>query len=320
MPALDANQRKQTILSFKVYPRFIERPIFFLLITLIVSVLFVVVLSIVQKRNKRQKERLSQIIAEQTSDLAKKNVSLLNAIDDLEQSRKDLEVSVEMRNKMITVFSHDIRGPLRFLADIASNLVSRSPSEPIESIHQELQIVSSGASGAYATANNVLDWIRGSMPGETKVEVSLADAVKRVAKQKEALFQKHRIVIELNLERDYIALSSKKVFDVIVENLIQNALKYCQSKIEISVVDCPVNGVCFRVLDDGFGIMNPKLLKDLNKGSFVTSVKGKRGGTGAGLGLAMVHELIKQLGEAKLSFKNVSGGFLAEIRFSENRS
>jgi len=320
IPALDANQRQQTILSFKVAPRFIERPIFFLLITLIVLVLFVVVLSIVQKRNKRQKERLSQIIAEQTSDLAKKNVSLLNAIDDLEQSRKDLEVSVEMRNKMITVFSHDIRGPLRFLADIAVNLSSRPKTDTINSVHQELEILASGASGAYSTANNVLEWVRGSLPGQSKVEISLVDAVKRISEQKEAIFKKHDVELVLDLQKDYVTVSSQKVFDIIVENLLQNALKYCQSKIVISIEECENDGLCLRVLDDGFGIMNSKLLKDLNRGNFVTSVKGKRGEIGAGLGLAMVHELIKQIGNAGLSFKNVKGGFLAEVSFAQEAS
>lgn len=315
IPGLGLEKRKQELFKFSVAPRFYEKPIFILFLVVSSALLFVVILVLVQKKNKRQKERLNTIISERTADLARNNIRLKQAVDELEDSKILLNRDLEMRNKMITVFSHDIRGPLRFLADIASNLAEGASNKDVKSIEKELQILANGASGAYSTANNVLEWIRNSMPGQEKVEVSLIDAVNRVLGQKQALFDRHQIEIVKTLDQDVIAISNKRVFDIVVENLVQNALKYCRSRIEVCIEKCADNQVCLKIIDDGMGILSPKLLSDLNAGYFVKSTTGNRGGLGSGVGLAMVHELLQQMGGAQLSFKNVKQGFMVTVSF-----
>lgn len=314
-PGLEEAERVRTLVTFTVRPRFFETPMFYFLILLGFVVLLLLILLFVSRRNKKQKNRLNLIIEERTSDLARNNANLVMAVQDLERSQNELESVVKMRNKMITVFSHDIRGPLRFLADIAGSLKSRVEESDDKEYLQELEVLADGAKGAYLTANNVLEWIRSDDSSELNQEQSLKDSINRVLSQKRGEFAHYKVEAVLNLEVDLNILAGPKTLDIIVENVIQNALKYCKSRIELNLRKDEKDDVILEIIDDGGGVKDPRILERLNAGVSVTSAPAKRGNPGAGVGLMMVREILQRIG-GHIHFSNTSQGFSVAIVFA----
>mgnify|MGYP000120773617 CR=1 FL=1 len=314
IPGINGEKVRANFIQFRVGPRFHETSLFYALIVLAVLSVFLVILVLIQYRNRQQKKRLKQIIESRTSELAKNNISLLEAVSDLEDSQEQLKLSLKMRDRMIAVFSHDIRGPLRFLADIAYNIKEKAKANSYQDIETEVSALESGARGAYNTANSVLEWIKSDINKERESMQSAAAVVHRVIDSKEAFLLQYHLNYEIQVEQDFEITVSSNMLDIILENIIQNALKFCQSKILVLVDGKHHNGATIKVLDDGPGITNPKVLKELNEGKPVKSNAGSRGGLGSGIGLLMARELVQKLG-GKLSFVNRNSGLEVRINF-----
>lgn len=314
IPGINGEKVQTNFIQFSVGPRFHETSIFYALVSLAVATVFLASLALIQYRNRQQKKRLKQIIESRTSELAKNNISLLEAVSDLESSQEQLKLTLKMRDRMIAVFSHDIRGPLRFLADIALNVKEKAKANGYEVIDAEVSALESGARGAYSTANNVLKWIKSDINKDRETKQSVTAAVHRVIDSKEAFFQQHSLQYEVQIVEDIEITVASNTLDIILENLVQNALKYCDQKVFIKVDGSLKDDAIIEVLDDGPGITNPKVLKDLNEGKPVKSRAGTRGGLGTGIGLLMTRELVQKLG-GTLSFINSYPGLSVQVKF-----
>lgn len=310
MPGLESGQQVHQLLNFKVGPRFVQTLTFYLALLFSALALFTIALLIMQHRNRLQKRRLGKVIAERTSELAKNNVNLLNTVELLENSKEDLRSALEMREKMIAVFSHDIRGPLRFLADIATSIKQKNPDK---TIIKELEVLEDGAKSAYYTADDVLKWIKSKRNTGSENWLSLLEAIQAVVKRKKTELERYNIELSLKLDSDVLVKTNPKTLEIIIENLLQNAIKFCRGQISIQVAT-QNERVLLNIIDDGFGVMDPNTLRKLNTGVAVKSAKGRRGDAGAGLGLLMVSEILKNLG-ARIRYQNVPDGFLVQLSF-----
>ncbi len=301
-PGASSELRFQTLINFSVGPRFHETSLFYVLVLVGLIIMVSLIVWVQQLRNNAQKKKLGEIIRERTADLASKNVSLLNTVDELEYSREKLESEILMRNRMIQVFSHDIRGPLRFMSDIASSIYKKVPQI------SEAELLSTSSKSAYDTANSILDWIKAETYSDRLQKKSISESLAKVISRKQSEMEVYKIRLETSIQQEFYVMASSKILEIIFDNLIQNAIKFCSREIRIKVKEFAKGVVCISVADDGEGISNPKKLKRLNEGVSVASSKGYRGEQGTGLGLMMVRELVLQM-EGKLNLKNSNFGF-----------
>lgn len=310
--AEEPDQQFQELATLRVGPRFHETLGFLLLIGFSSSFFVISILYAVQRRNRIQKEKLNQIIKDRTSELALNNVDLLRAVEDLESSRIKLRQALKVRDRMITVFSHDIRGPLRFVTDIALDLKNRVAAKTGGEFEKELEILGVSTKGAYDTANNVLSWIRSQELESEQQAQSLSRAVEKVLDQKAALFMKYGIRLIWQQQGDYQVVARPKSLEIVLENLLENAIKFCDRQIEIGfrTNEKDPKNVELYILDDGPGISDLSVLKAINNGDSVKSSRGRREGKGNGVGLIMVREIISQLG-GRIYFENRQPGLAA---------
>ena len=92
---------------------------------LVLLLLVFLVIYLIQLRNKKNRIRLEKIISQRT--------------EELEESKKSVEMALNIREKMITVFSHDIRGPLAYFRQIVTEIQYKVEELRFKGINKELK-------------------------------------------------------------------------------------------------------------------------------------------------------------------------------------
>jgi len=305
MPFTSRQDRIFRVWKFSVGPRFHETLAFFLIMGLVALFLIIGLFELVQRRNRAYQQRLKDEIEKRTDEIARSNVSLANTVADLQESLQQLNRAVGLRDRMITIFSHDIRGPLRFMADVAFDIKEKTRAKGLEDLSRDLEILSTSTRGAYETANTILEWIRNQDLMDSENQFPLGKAVDQVLERKAAELMKYRILVDWDLKQDFLVATRPKALEIVVENIVENAIKYCNRKIWIRIFE-EDQRICLEVTDDGPGIQDSKRLNAINSGVAVRSKGGQRGAVGMGVGLPMVREIIGQL-NGSLLFQNASG-------------
>lgn len=318
IPGADEGMIQKTLFTFTIGPRYFETTQFYLLMFFLLVFCISLLVAMLESRNKRQKARLNLIIGERTADLARNNVSLRHTVEELKESKGELRHEVQMRNKMITVFSHDIRGPLRFMADIAEGLNQKASNLEYREIEEELRVLSGGARGAYQTASNVLNWIKTSDSERPNRFTKINEAISYVIQKNKARIDRYGLQIYWEAWADFEIVSKPGTLEIILENLIDNAAKFGRESVTIKAEQALQKGfVIIKVTDDGDGVQDLSKLTKLNQGKSIGSSKGKRNDIGAGIGLLMVWEIVKQL-NGQIRFENKPRGFEVSVLLPKN--
>jgi signal transduction histidine kinase len=94
----------------------------------------------------------------------------------------------------------------------------------------------------------------------------------------------------------------------VLGNLLENAVRHAARRVRITA-DCDKSGPSVAIEDDGKGIGEDQLLRVLERGVRVD----ERGGGSAGLGLAIVQDVLDAYGWRLDLSKSVLGGLKATI-------
>lgn len=100
-------------------------------------------------------------------------------------------------------------------------------------------------------------------------------------------------VLETNIEDNVFMLGIQKEIKLMLENLIENALKYTEKHKKISIfLEKRVNNVIIKIADEGCGIPEKDISKIFQE--FVRASNQKDNKKGSGLGLSLVKRIIKK--------------------------
>lgn len=226
-----------------------------------------------------------------------------------------LDTTIENERRFTADAAHELRTPLaaiRIQAQVA--LANGDPDER----HHALQQVVSGADRATRLVEGLLRLARldplASLPSTHRVDlVRLAESV---------FEQVHEVSpraadLSLELAEQEIAVEGDAdLLTVALRNLIDNALRYTEAGVPITVSARLEHGEpVLAVRDAGPGVPAaelPKLIERFYRGSDTKA-------EGSGLGLAIVRR-IAELHGARLEVENLAeGGFLARLRWPGDR-
>jgi tetratricopeptide (TPR) repeat protein len=202
-----------------------------------------------------------------------------------------------IRNKLISIVSHDLIGSIGFMP-VALRLSRDSATAPAvkDNLLKQLEV---NATSAYETLQNMLDWgktqIQGVKLKQATIDVTALAA--EVLQFTHAAAANKQINIDNNIPPGTLVHADPNHFKFIFRNLLSNAIKYSHpdSKIEIGAHKSPDGSlVIFSVKDYGIGIS-----KDSMAGIFgqeVVSVIGTHKEKGNGIGLNLCKEFAKENG------------------------
>ncbi len=237
-----------------------------------------------------EKRKANRMLAEKNEEISRQRDAISRQADELRELNS-------LKDKLFSIIAHDLRSPLFSLITML-NIAKEGHFTP-ESFKQILDELSDNVNHTTSLLENLLTWAKNQMHG-TKVNPlnfdikELADS--RLRLLKDAAESKEVRLIN-NIAAGTYIFADKDMTDIVVRNLISNAIKFCNAGDRVtlwSFSDGATVTVC--VEDTGLG-MTPDV-QDKLFGTQITSTPGTKNEKGTGLGLILCKEFIQMNGGA----------------------
>lgn len=213
----------------------------------------------------------------------------------------------DQKNKLISIISHDFNTPLsnikRYLYILKNVELSESERKNFET---DLSRVTMDTQNLLL---NLLNWTKNNMESTdfAKEKVNILDAIKDTLEIYSNIATDKNIDLECAIGAEVSVLGNFEMIDVIIRNLINNAVKFTDEGGRIDL-QAQTEGEFYviTVADNGTGIDEDKRKEIFKSNIFPTY--GTKNERGVGLGLALCKELTDALnGEIWFSSKNGMG-------------
>ena len=221
------------------------------------------------------------------------------AEEELKKTANDLRSLNETKDRFLSIISHDLRTPFSSILGFTDFLLEEDDIPP-DKQRQYIEMIKSSSNSMLALVNSLLDWTR-LQTGRVKFEPQRINAKKTIDKSIDMLSgvaMKKSINLFSMLEGDIFVHADEGLLLQVFNNLISNAIKFTNEGGDISVNVFPrINqqAIEFSVNDNGVGIKEEDQGKLFNIESKYTT-PGTSGERGSGLGLSLVHDIIKKHG------------------------
>jgi signal transduction histidine kinase len=226
--------------------------------------------------NSKQRKRNNQI-------LSQKN-------EEIEDQAERLRQSNDVKNRLFSIIAHDLRGPLSSLHGLISIIEMNVTSK--EDLDKMIPQLAEQFKNTSTLLHNLLQWSQSQMKGY-KVIPETFDINALILQKKELLNIKLK---EKNLnftmpDGKYFIKADRNMIDLVVQNLISNAIKYCEKggNIEVDITGKGEEAV-IMVKDSGVGIPEHKMEEIFSENFYTT--KGTSDETGTGLGLMLCKDFV----------------------------
>jgi signal transduction histidine kinase len=261
----------------------------YVIIVIVLTVLFLIGLKIYFIYLNVKNRRLMRLVYEQTKIIEQDKFQLF-------QKNIELENSNQFKDRIVSIITHDLLGPLRFSSKALSTLKEKLNDAQDQFLLKEIQKTNENV---LTHSNEILTWYKLNDSSYTTkiIEIELhsfIDAIFSIHKPK-AIDREFKNLIKI----DSIIRSDRVILKTIFSNLIENAIKYGTGKIEVKAnFNSEFTDIIF--LNEGAKI-SQKLRKALNNEDFMTAFNLLEGKTKGGYGLKLCFDLIKLIG-GKIQF------------------
>ncbi|MGZ0014946.1 tetratricopeptide repeat-containing sensor histidine kinase [Yeosuana sp. AK3] len=246
-------------------------------------------------------------------ELEEKNIKIELQNKAFQEQTKHLENVNNVKDKLFSIISHDLKDSLSSINGFIDLLKDGSLTrEEFENLVPEL---SENANNASLLLFNLLNWSKSQMhslePKPTLFDVQevFEDKIKLIEQRLE---NKGIDLIDHSL-RDFV-YADRSMFEIVVQNLLANAVKFCKNGDSITISNHISNGSCIiSIADTGIGISKENIEKLFKNNSFTTI--GTSNEKGTGLGLSICKELV-ELNHGKIwveSNLNVGSTFYVQL-------
>ncbi|MDX2456654.1 MAG: ATP-binding protein [Gammaproteobacteria bacterium] len=213
-------------------------------------------------------------------------------------------VQTRYRNSLDDL-AHSLKTPLAILqsscidsndaADASHALVSEQVDRMDEIINHQLQ--------------------RAAVSGRTTLAkpVPVGKVVERLLRSLDKVYREKQVTVDLELDPSATFTGDEADLTEILGNLLENAYKYCHSKVRVSIgTDQHPDGVEISIEDDGPGIAPEQVDTVLQRGTRMDeSIPGQ------GIGLSMAHEIVTVYGGQLAFAASPLGGTLLQVSFHD---
>eukprot|EP01136_Pigoraptor_vietnamica_P021961 Opistho-1_new@72621 len=207
------------------------------------------------------------------------------------EQKAELEELVKVKDKIFSIVSHDMRAPINNLVAFGSLLEEGEIGQ--DKLAKYIDQVKGTLDHTSSMMENLLNWSASQMQGFAPVTepLLLNEVVADVITGIESALQKKQLQLDNRLQTDVKVLGDRNMIELIVRNLLNNAIKFSASgtRLELFQANGEAAGVfIFSVKDNGVGLPQSKVDK-INAGSVLTmeSTYGTNKEKGTGLGLML---------------------------------
>jgi signal transduction histidine kinase len=288
------------ILSNKSYPILIHvdspwyrKPLGIAFISLLTALFFWVVFQIRINRITEQKRKLSRLAWEKEHTVRTQKDHLLKTVERLRKSQVVLEENNRMKNHVISILSHDLVTPLKYIAIAGKGILNNPEKYDKNTLLEMISSIMNSANQLEILSTNVLNWIKYFRTNRamTVKTFDLFEMIDRTRESLDMFIKRKGNTFYNNIPEGTFVTQIYEPLAVIIFNLTSNANKYTENG-EISVdFELEKDYFYIYVSDSGQGIP-PEKVQRILKGDPLESSPDTEMLKGNGLGYLLIRELI----------------------------
>ena len=245
---------------------------------------------------EKQKTELQTQVQQQTLDLQQQNQQLEEIISKLKLSELKFKQLNQVKDKLFSIISHDLRNPLATMQSTLKLLTHhhfKLDETEKEKLTGEAQ---ASLDNLNELLHNLLQWSRSQMnllefnPEKIEIKPILTNCSKVLR------LNAHVKNIRINIVAadDLFGIADRNMLEFIIRNLLSNAIKFSHRDSDVFLkVTSEEAKIKFQVLDSGIGI-NKNRIQRLLQLNAADSSRGTEKEKGTGLGLLISKDFIEK--------------------------
>lgn len=268
-------------------------------ITSVILLFVVILLVLYYKRNLEKKatnlllERQRDEISEINKELEMLNEELVTQMEITAVQNSELEQLNMVKNKFFSIVSHDLRSPLSTLKMLfglyrEGQLNEGELSELLAKLEDTIYTTS-------VFLDNLLEWSKSQLDGivVNPSVFEISSLVRGNIQLMETAVRLKGVKIEYSIEENTTAYADANMINVVVRNLISNAVKFCNTGDTITIeAHNSNNRMYIAIKDTGPGMSEKDLQKLFNlEHTITTSLSGDKGHQ---IGLVLCKDMVEQ--------------------------
>jgi PAS domain S-box-containing protein len=215
------------------------------------------------------------------------------------QQNEELTELNKHKDKLMSIIAHDLRSPFNAFLGLTEILDKQLSSMSPQEIQHMATTIKNSATRIYDLLSNLLEWTR-LQRGQirvTKVEFLLNDVVKQCTEALQEMALDKKIELRTNVAEDFTVLADPNMLQIIIQNLLTNALKFTPERGNVNVKASKTSSGESHITISDTGIGIPETIIDhLFQFDGHTNRPGTRGETSTGLGLLICKEFAEKQG------------------------
>jgi signal transduction histidine kinase len=216
-------------------------------------------------------------------------------IQDIISKEEQLRQINSHKDKMLSILSHDIRGPIGNIhALINMTINSQLTQDEFKDLATK---VNERTFKVLELIETTLQWARSNFD-EMNLrfeKINVAQLTQEVLTLYKSTYDQKKIVVDVDVKQDQAIFSDRLIISAILRNIISNAIKFTPSSGRIIINS---NGSRITMEDNGVGMSEETITNILNRRYSPGSGAEKE--NGAGIGLKLVLDLLDKI-NAKMS-------------------
>lgn len=265
-------EKAQTELELGIQKNFI-----IVLSIILIGAFIIVILLFVIKQNK-----------------SKTNKSLQQYSKDIEDRNNYLKQLHVQKNQLISIISHDFRSPLTSLSQTLDLYCDKTLNK--DEFDQWVPEINKNVKSTLGLIDKLLSWAKQSLNEFriNKTEVLLHPVIiDKITTFEDAMVHKN-LNIENNISEDFSIFIDKNTLEVVLRNLMSNAIKYCNNNDSISISGSQKGNYKRLCIEDtGIG-MTTETAENLFKNDDIISAIGTSKEEGSGIGAVLCKNFIEE--------------------------
>jgi len=237
-----------------------------------------------------RQRRLERQVSEKTRELQEKNTVL--------------EKNDAIKTRLISIISHDIVTPLKFLTVAGKNLLDKKPLMSEELQRETVKEIIGTSQELQLLSTNILNWIKYQNENRrmAKETFNLKEMVDQVLGILQSLARQKNLVVKNSVDPQLEIYQFYEPLKILVYNLLTNAIHFTEKGMIIIDASKVNDDIIVSVKDDGIGMTADQVQSLLADQVIITSVNvdNKKG---HGLGFLIIKDLVKTMG-ASLSIES----------------
>jgi signal transduction histidine kinase len=280
-------------IQFSIEAPWHKRWWFYLLLAAAAAGLLMIFYRARTNRLLKNQAKLEKQVSEKTNELLQKN--------------EMLEKNNSINTRLISIISHDIVTPLKFLHVAGKNLLEKKNMMPEPLQDETIREITNTSKELQLLSTNILNWIKYQTENRRLVKESfnLHELVNQALSVLQSLAKQKHLSLHNATDKDLVIWQYFEPLKILVYNLVTNAINFSEKgSITIS---CFKTGemLTLTVKDEGAG-MTEEQINNIMTEQFIVSSANMDNRKGNGLGYLIIKDLLKTM-NAVIDIKSTKG-------------